>query len=233
MLLKTALSALISISVMFVLARLLGKRQVSQLNFFDYINGITIGSIAAELALSTDEDIFPPIVAMVVYTAVSFLIAYISNKSISARRFFVGKPVVLYENDKIYEKNLMKARLDVNEFLTQLRTQGYFDLSQVQTAVLEINGSVSVLPKSADRPATPDDLKIIVDPAAMCANVVIDGNIMHLNLKHTGNNEIWLRNELDKQGASLSEVILATVNGQNKLTVFKKTGDEVKRDLFI
>ena len=231
--LKTVLSALASLLVMFVLTRLLGKRQVSQLNFFDYINGITIGSIAAEMALAEPGGLLRPAVAMAVYAAVCLLIALLANKSIAARRFFVGKPTVLYENGRLYEKNLAAAHLDVNEFLTHLRTQGYFDLSEVQSAVLEINGSVSVLPCSGSRPATPDDLKLIVEPAGLCANVVIDGRIMAENLRHTGNNETLLQNELAKQGAQLKEVILATVNAQNELSVYTKTGEQNKRDLFI
>lgn len=230
LILKAALSALFSVIIMFLLAKLLGKRQVSQLDFFDYITGITIGSIAAELAITEGREMLRPLTAMIIYAAASYLIAFLSNKSVKARRFFVGHPIVLYSAGKLYEKNLMSARIDVNEFLTMLRAQGYFDLSDIEIAIYEVNGGLSVLPKCGCRPATPDDLKIIVPPDRAVANVIIDGNIMELNLKRTGNNEVWLRNELERQGAKLSELILATVDSDNRLTVYERMGGTTDKD---
>lgn len=232
MLLKVVLSSLFSLIVLFFITRLLGKRQVSQLNFFDYINGITIGSIAAELSIASGRDRLPPLISMLVYGAVCFLISLLTNKSIMARRFFTGKPILLFENGRLYEKNLMRARLDINEFLTQLRLQGYFDLSDVQVAVLEINGGVSVLPKGGSRPATPDDLGVKVQPDFPPAAVIIDGRVMSKNLLHTGKNQDWLQNELKNLNARAEDLILATVGRDSKLTIYKKTGELVNRDIF-
>lgn len=149
-------TSLFSIIVLFLLAKLMGNRQVSQMSMFDYVNGITIGSIAAEFATSLEDDYWMPLTAMVVYGVTAALISYITCKSMAARKFINGKPVVLYENGKLYEKNLAAAKLDINEFLTQCRTAGYFDLADLQTAILETNGQVSFLPLAAQRPVTPE-----------------------------------------------------------------------------
>ena len=127
-------TSLFSIIVLFLLAKLMGNRQVSQMSMFDYVNGITIGSIAAEFATSLEDDYWMPLTAMVVYGVTAALISYITCKSMAARKFINGKPVVLYENGKLYEKNLAAAKLDINEFLTQCRTAGYFDLADLFAA---------------------------------------------------------------------------------------------------
>ena len=120
-----------SIIILFILTRIMGKRQISQLTMFDYINGITIGSIAAEMATALDGDVWQPFFAMMIYALFAIMFSYLSMKSIKARRFLVGKPFLLYENGKLFEKNLKKAKLDINEFLTECRTNGYFYLSRL------------------------------------------------------------------------------------------------------
>ena len=114
---KVLITSVVSIVVLFFITKAIGNRQMSQLTMFDYINGITIGSIAAELATSLEE-FTKPLTALIVYGLVSFLIAYITNKSIKIRRFVEGQALLLYDNGTIYEKNLMKAKLDIDEFLT-------------------------------------------------------------------------------------------------------------------
>ncbi len=227
------LSALMSVTALFLLTRLLGKRQVSQLSFFDYINGITIGSIAAEFAIATGKDRWAPLAAMLVYAAVVWLMSYVTCKSIKLRRFIEGRPVILYENGRIYEQNLLNSKLDVNEFLTNCRAQGFFDLGDIECAVLEINGAVSILPKSGRRPATPDDLGLCVKPEKMCANVIIDGEVLLQNLRHSGHSPQWLAHELEKQATQAQDVVLGTVDSEGTLYLCRRTGKQVKRDLFI
>jgi len=140
------LTSISSLIVLFILTRIMGKRQMSQLTMFDYINGITIGSIAAEMATSLDGDVWQPLFAMIIYALFAILMSYASIKSINIRRFLVGKPFLLYENGKLFNKNLKKAKLDVNEFLTECRTNGYFYLSDIQSAIFETNGKISFIP---------------------------------------------------------------------------------------
>ena len=225
-------TSLFSIIVLFLLAKLMGNRQVSQMSMFDYVNGITIGSIAAEFATSLEDDYWMPLTAMVVYGVTAALISYITCKSMAARKFINGKPVVLYENGKLYEKNLAAAKLDINEFLTQCRTAGYFDLADLQTAILETNGQVSFLPLAAQRPVTPEDLQMTPDPERPCVNVILDGTVIPKNLKYTGN-DVWLKKQLEAQHVTrIGDVFLATVNAQNELAVYPRTGERVAHEMF-
>lgn len=220
-----------SIVVLFILAKLMGYREVSEMSMFDYINGITIGSIAAEMA--TDIEHFEkPLLAMIIYALADVAISYSTNKSIKLRRFFTGKPLILMNNDKIYYNSLKKARLDVSEFLLLCRNSGYFDISDIQTAILECNGKLSILPKSENRPMTPKDMNFIPNTDAMVANVVIDGKIMYKNLHHTGKDEKWLHGQLKSQGIKdLKDVLLATCDIDNTVTVYQKYANKPKEDI--
>ncbi len=231
-LLHIVYTSVLSIVALFLLDKLQGNRQLSQLSMFDYINGITIGSIAAELATSLEDDYLKPLLAMVLYGLAAALISLLKRKSMVLRKFFNGKPIVLYEHGKIYEKNLATARLDINEFLTQCRVAGYFDLSQVDTAIMETNGQVSFLPLPANRPVTPEDLQLAVDEEKPCVSVILDGHVMAENLKYTGNDDVWLQKQLASQHYKVSEVFFATCNAQNELTVYPKTGEKIVHEMF-
>ena len=152
------LTSLFSIAALFVITKLLGYRQMSQLSMFDYINGITIGSIAAELANSEWSEFGKWAIAITVYGLITLFLSWATDHSITIRRFITGKPIPLYENGQLLDQNFRKAKLDLNEFLMQCRTNGYFDLSQLEAVLFEPNGSLSILPASPYRPATPFDL---------------------------------------------------------------------------
>lgn len=230
--LNIVLTSIGSLVALFILTKLMGYREVSEMSMFDYINGITIGSIAAEMA--TDLEKFEqPLIAMVVYSLIVIAISYASNKSIKVRRFIEGKPLILMDNDQIFYKNLQKARVDVDEFLCQCRNSGYFDISQIQSIILESNGKFSILPKADYRPSTPKDLQLNVAAEAMLSTVIIDGKIMKENLKHTGNDEKWLLSQLKSQGIKdVSEVFFALCDIHNKLIVYKKLENTVPGDIF-
>lgn len=210
-----------SIIVLFILTKLMGYRQMSELSMFDYVNGITIGSIAAEMATSLEDNFMQPLTAMIVYALASILLSSLCDKSIRFRRFVDGKPIVLYDNDKLYKKNLKRARIDINEFLAQCRVSGYFDLSKIQTALLESNGKISFLPKSTERPINPADLNLTLPLESLCANLIIDGKVMDKNLKHSGKDLKWLENQIKGQGFDrIEDVILATCDIQNNFHAF-------------
>lgn len=134
---------------LFSLTKLLGNKQMSQLSMFDYINGITIGSIAAEMATSLEDDFLKPMIGMAVYTVAALLISLIASHSVKLRKFLIGRPLILYDDGKLYRDCLKKAKLDLNEFLTECRNNGYFNLSEIQTAIMETNGKISILPAAA------------------------------------------------------------------------------------
>ena len=223
-----------SIAAMFILTKLIGYRQMSQMSMFDYVNGITIGSIAAEMATSLEENFVQPLVAMVVYALAAILLSWCSSKSMKMRKIIEGKPLVLLDKGELYLDSLRKAKIDVNEFLMQCRVSGYFDISKIETALLEGNGKISFLPKSSDRPATPADLNLSPQQDFMTANVILDGNIMRENLRHTGNDEKWLINQINGQGADkISDVLLATCDVNNQVTVFLKNSRKKPHDVLM
>lgn len=225
--------SLASIIALFILCKLMGYRQLSQLSMFDYVNGITIGSIAAEMATSLDDNFLQPLTAMIVYALAAVLLSWWSSKSIRARRIIAGRPAILLNNGKLYEENFRKSKIDLNEFLTQCRINGYFDIAQLEAAVLEENGHISFLPKSQERPVSPKDMQILPERDALVANVIIDGHIMEQNLKASGKDEKWLKTQLHAYDISdTSQVFLATCDLNHKLTVFPRTGQKIPPDIF-
>jgi len=222
-LLKAFLTALFSIVVLFILIKLIGNKQISQLNMFDYINGITIGSMAAVLAISDElKEFLIVLVAIITYSLAAILISYGTIKSVKLRRLLTGKSMILIDNGIIYRKNLVKCKLDINEVLTLARNQGYFNISDISFAIMENNGKVSFLQKSSVRPTTPNDFDINPTEQKMLSNVIIDGKLMPDNLKHTGNDEQWLKKQIQLQGyKNYSEIVLGTVDWQNNLNLFK------------
>ncbi len=230
--LRILFTGVLSIAAMLLFTKLVGNRQVSQMSLFDYINGITIGSIAAELAIDLEGEFWPGLMAIAVYGIAALLINWSTCKSMTLRKFFNGRPVVLFEHGRLYEKNLSMAKMDINEFLTQCRTAGYFDLAQLDTAILETNGQISFLPKPQYRPVNPGDLQLSPQEERPCISLVIDGHIMAENLKFSGNDETWLRRRLEEKHIKLNDVFLATCNAQNELYVCPRTGQRVVREMF-
>lgn len=233
-LVKIAFLSMGSLAVLFVLTKLMGDREMSELSMFDYITSITIGSIAAEMATSLEDDYRRPLLAMVIYAAVCIIISLLTCKSIRLRRLFEGHSLILYQNGSIYEKNMLKAKIDVDEFLSMCRVSGYFDLSEVHTAILESNGKLSILPMSKNKPVTAEDLNLNPKQSFPMANVIIDGKILQENLKWAGKNEEWLNKQLHAQGIKdMKEVMLATCDStDSQLNVYVKVQKVSENDMF-
>ena len=197
--LKVILTALLSVASLFIIAKLMGHKQVAQLDFFDYVCGITIGSIGAELAteLETPEK---PLIALAIYGLASMLLTLIAHKIPRTRKYINGTPTILINGGKLYRQNLKKAKLDLSEFLLLCREQGYFDLEEIQVAIFEHNGKLSILPRAANRPATPEDLKITAKATHIGVELIMDGRVMGENLSRIGKDERWLETELKLQG---------------------------------
>ena len=207
---KVMLTALTSVTVLFITTKLLGHKQVSQLDFFDYINGITIGSIAAELATELESPL-KPLTAIFIYGVVSMLLNFLTSKFPRSRKYINGTPTILMNDGKIYRKNLKKAKLDLSEFLLLCREQGYFDPDELQTVIFEPNGQLSVLPKSENRPITPADMQITKKTVHIGTEIIMDGRVMGENLLRIGRNEPWLEKKLKQQGYKKTEEILLGV----------------------
>lgn len=214
-------TSFLSVITLFIIAKVMGHKQLAQLDFFDYICGITIGSVAAELATELEAP-WKPFTALVIYGLVSVILSLITHKLPQSRKFINGSPCILLDNGKLYRKNMKKSKIDLSEFMVMCREQGYFDLKDIQTAVLESNGQLSILPKSLKRPATPEDLKLEPEPAHINTEIIMDGRIMGENLKRIGVEEIWLQKELKKQGyKSAKEIYLGVCDEKLNTTFFK------------
>lgn len=223
-----------SILSIFILTKLMGYRQMSQMSMFDYVNGITIGSIAAEMATSLEENFVQPLTAMIVYAAAALFLSWLGSKSIKARRIIEGTPLILMNNGELYRDNLKKAKIDVTEFLVQCRVNGYFDVSRLETAILEGNGKISFLPRASDRPATPSDMNLSPEQDFLVANVILDGKLMRENLRHTGRDEKWLMSQIKGQGAGdVSDVLLATCDSLGQVTVFLKNAKKNAKNVLM
>lgn len=220
---KIILLSVFSEIILFILSKLMGNKEMSQLSMFDYIIGITIGSIAAEMATSLENNFMEPLIAMSVYALISIAISIVSYKSIKFRRLIYGNSLILLDNGELYKKNFKTAKLDINEFLEQCRTNGFFNLNDIQTAILESNGKISFLPKYAKKPLSPEDMNLPSQIATVLINVIIDGHVLQENLEHSGHDLIWLYKELGKQNISdISEVLLATCDNNGNLSVYKE-----------
>lgn len=206
---QVILTSLLSVVALFLITKILGHKQVAQLDFFDYVNGITIGSIGAELATELESP-EKPLIALAVYGLSSLTLSVLARKLPRTRKFINGSPTILLNEGKLYRKNLKKAKLDLSEFLLLCREQGYFDLAEIHTAVFEHNGKLSVLPAAASRPATPSDLKIPVKAAHVGTELIMDGRVMGDNLSRAGKDPAWLQSRLALQGyQSAREILLA------------------------
>ena len=232
-LLNVALSSIGSIIVLFILTKIIGNRALSELNMFDYINGITIGSIAAEMATSLEDDFMKPLLAMIIYSAIVLLFSFLSGRSTFWRRIFTGRSLILFNNGKLYKKNFANAKIDLTEFLAQCRLNGYFDLNELQIANFEPNGQISFMPKAENRPATPKDFSLKTENEKPSIPVITDGKILDGNLHYTGNDKQWLLKELKELGVNRpDDVFLAAVDYNNKLSAYIKLEDKPDRDLF-
>ena len=217
---KVLLTSLLSVGALFAVAKIMGHKQMSQLDFFDYISGITIGSIAAELATELEEPL-KPLIAIAVYGAAAVLLSKITSLFPKTRKYINGTPTILMNNGKLYRENLKKAKLDLSELMVMCRQQGYFNLSDIQTAVFEFNGKLSILPVSKKRPANPEDLNLSPAPEFIHTEVIMDGRILDENLKRMGLDDKWLLKQLNAQGyKKAEEVFLALCDENNQLPVF-------------
>lgn len=209
--------------ILFFITKMMGKKQISELNFFDYVVGITIGSIAADISLDIEKNMIAGIAALFIYGFISYIISFVSIKSILARRFFIGVPTVLVEKGKIIESGLKKSKIDVNDLLMEARENGYFNLDEIDYALMEVNGNISFLPKEKEKPVTKKDMKIKCSNEGLTVNAIIDSKYMVNNMKAINKDKEWLDHELKVNGYdNYDNILLAMINNNYKVTIYEK-----------
>ncbi len=217
--LSIAVRSIVLLIVLFFFTKWLGKKQISQLSFFEYVTGITIGSIAAEVSTGLDRHISHGLIGMGVWFAIPFLVGILSLKSKTVRDFAEGKGTVFIQDGKVMEDNLKKEKYTIDELLAKLRHKDVFQVADVEFAVLETDGNLSVLLKKENQPVTAKVLNLAVAKVKASQTVIMDGEIMHEPLSSSGNSQDWLETELDKIGVSIENVFLGQVDTYGQLTV--------------
>jgi uncharacterized membrane protein YcaP (DUF421 family) len=204
---------------LFLLTKWLGKKQLAELSFFEYVTGITIGSIAAEVTMGLERHIMHGLISMTIWTLFPIIIGALSLKSKKVRDFVEGKATIVIKDGKIMEDNLKKERYTIDELLEKLRSKNVFQISDVEFAVIEPNGDISALLKKENQPLTAKDLQLKVAPIKEPQTVIMDGNILDEPLSTRGFNRGWLNEELEKMGVSIDNVFLGQIDSYGQLTI--------------
>ena len=227
------LRSFVSVGLLFIMAKIIGPRQIAQMTFYDYILGISTGSIAAATAVDDQIPLWAGAVALAIYAFVSIGMALAGSKSILARRFFTGIPDILLYKGQLLESHLKKNHLDVNDITSLCRASGYFDISELEYIIIEPNGTLSFLPKSEKAPLTPKDMQMFPSPATLSANVIIDGHVMKEHLKSIGKTDHWLKDQLLTLNIhNESDILLAVADENGKFRAYLKSQAEKHIDLF-
>ena len=200
----------------------MGKKQVSQMSMFDYITGITIGSIVADISLDINKNLLSGIICLLIYCIIDIAISYLSLKSIKLRSLFEGKETPLIINGKINKNNMAKNKININILQTEARLMGYFNLDEINNAILEPSGMISFEPKEKEKPTTKKDMGITSSNKGLVYNLIIDGEILKDNLIHAKKTEKWLNHELKVKGKKLEDILLLTIDGDEKITIYNK-----------
>lgn len=211
--------SLIVFVILIVLTRLIGKKFLAQMTFFDFVTGITIGTIGGAY-VTTEVRGHYVLLSPIILTALVVLIGYVTLKSTPARKLIEGEPLVVIQNGKIFEENMRKIRYNMDDLMMQLREKGVFNLSEVESAVLEPHGKLSVLKKSQHLPITPKDLNMATAYKGVSSEIIRDGHIVEQNLKQNNLTHEWLYNELSaKNIKDIREIFLATLSTDGNLYV--------------
>jgi uncharacterized membrane protein YcaP (DUF421 family) len=204
----------------------MGKQQVAELTFFDYIVGITIGSIASTLSVQVNQNTTATLVGMAVWAFLPITLGYLSISSVWIRKVVEGEATVVIENGKILESNLKRMRLSIDDLISELRTKEVFSISDVEFALWESNGKLSIQKKSQKQPVTLKDLNIESQYIGLPTNLIDDGKPLIDALRSLNLTKAWLNQQINKQGiSSFEEISLAQLDTQGMLYVDLK-GDK-------
>jgi uncharacterized membrane protein YcaP (DUF421 family) len=215
----------IAFIVLLILARLMGKKQISQLTFFHYVTGITIGSIAAEIAGQQETPFVDGLIAMIWWAVLTLLMSYIALKSKRARVILDDQPTIIMYEGRIVEEAMKKSRLHLNDLNMMLREQSVFSIKDVQYAILETNGNLSVLKKAGQEPATKKDVNAPApEPKYLPSEIISDGKIVKKNLTELNLTEEWVYDQMKKQGiGKVEQVFYAEIQPDGSLHIDVKS----------
>ena len=214
------LRAILTYLVLLLFSRLMGKREISQMTFFDYVSGITIGAIGAQLSIDRNSTWLEILPAIIVFSLFQIVSSILSKNSIWFRKILIDSPAILIEKGKISEKNMAKEKITLSELLGKLREKNAYNIADVETAILEIDGQISVQLKSNKKPVTPFDLNQQPQNQGLPRLIIEDGKLLNESLKAVKLTRSWLLTKLAEQGIhDISKVMLAQVDTLGNLYV--------------
>ncbi|MDD6994735.1 MAG: DUF421 domain-containing protein [Candidatus Borkfalkiaceae bacterium] len=208
---------------LFAVMKILGKKQIAELSFIDYVVGISIGSIAAEWSTAMDEPFYHYVIAISVYCLFTLSLDFIERKK-PFRKFLKGEVIPIIENGEFNYENLKKSKLDVEDVLAMARDKDIFDVRDIAYALFETTGKLSVLPKSAKSPLVAEDMQIKKEPASLTNYVIVHGKPQYKVMRQTGVTADMLFEKLNIQSENdLNEILLAAYDEKEKsFTVYRK-----------
>ncbi|KMM39236.1 DUF421 domain-containing protein [Guptibacillus hwajinpoensis] len=221
----------VTFTVLFVLARIAGRKEISQMTLFNWVSSVAIGSLAANLVVNQDLRIFQGVIVLVAWLAIPILIGFIDIKFKGARKVTTGEPIIVIREGKIMEHSLRRTRLDIDTLRTLLREKNVFQLSEVDLAIFETNGKLSVLKTDPHQFVTRNDMNVLSKPKhfPIAMEVISDGVVNIKNLVMLNRDEKWLVEQMERAGAtSPSEVFYAEVKTDGTIHVDMK-GESVVR----
>lgn len=207
-----------------ILARLMGRKLISQMTFFDFVVGVSMGSLIANAMISTSTPALISTVALIIISLTTLGIDFLNLKSFKSRKIIDSEPVTLVENGTIVDENMKNIRMTISELMMKMREKNAFNLADVEFAIMETDGQLSVLPKADKKPLTPSQMNIKTTSEGIMRDVIIDGNLMEENLRSAGVDKEWINTELKKQNIQdISEVFYAGIYANKKLHVSRKS----------
>ncbi len=224
-LIEVFVRVVLTVIVMIVMARSNGPKQIAQMSFYDYVSGITVGSIAATISVNESVSFLAGLFAIFLFLGISLLLNFITQKNLKTNMLLTGEPINVMVNGTINTKGLSKSRMTVSELLSNLRYSGYFNIRDVESAILEPTGKLSVQPKNFARKVRYDDIHPQAKEPEKVIPVIMSGCVLTDNLSILDKDEQWLLREMKKQGMQkeeLKDILLAVLDGNEKLTVYKK-----------
>lgn len=215
--------SLITYSVLLLSTRLMGRKQIAQLTFFDYAVSITMGSIAASMATSSGFDIAHGIFCIVIWAALTILISEVNLRNINIRLLIDSEPLLIVDKGKVVYKNMKKARYNIGDLLMQLRDKDVFYITDVEAAILEPDGKLSVLRKAEKSAVTAEDMNVKKSKSTLMVDLILDGKVLQSHLKLIGRKEDWLKAELARMGFhNLNQIVYAGLQGDGQIYLVLK-----------
>lgn len=208
---KLIIFSSVAVIFLFIISKLMGKKQIAQLEFIDYVMGISIGSIAAEMATDVGETPFYfYLIGMTIFFLFDILVSYLGRKGPAMKHFFKGRPLMIIYKGEINFKNLKRSRLDINDVIEMCREKGFFDMSQIEFAIFENSGKLSILPKNDYKPIVAEDIGLNLPKVKLPIYLVVDGRISFSSLNEIKKDKQWLYKKAKLDDKSIKNVLLAT-----------------------